>query len=237
MTSGSDVVATSLGKVYGRRHALRDASFVLPAGAVTAIVGHNGSGKTTTFNILAGRMRQTSGEVRFGERDLSNQERGEWVGYLAHQSYVYGALTARENLALVAGLYRKVNVAFDAILERVSLAKHADRPARAFSRGMVQRLALARLLVADPHVWLLDEPASGLDSAGRAWLEAEIRALAGAGKVVALSSHSRQMVSDLASHVVVLQNGRVMHHGALDRDGGTDGSATAVQRLFAEYIG
>ena len=231
MSSVQRVDAVKLSKTYGRRHALRAADFTLVAGQVTAIIGQNGAGKSTTFNLLSRRISPTSGDVHFDGRPAGDgPERRRVCGYLSHASYLYGALSARENLSIVAGLYRVSEAPMKDILARIGLEKHADRPVRTFSRGMTQRLALGRLLLADPDVWLLDEPASGLDEGGRRWLEGEIRALARAGKVVALSSHSRQMVSELSSHVVVLAQGRVVYAGPVD------GAAT-VERLFTEHIG
>lgn len=225
------VDAVRLTKTYGRRYALRHADFSLEAGVVTALIGQNGAGKSTAFNLLSRRISPTSGDVRFDGAVVDDSpERRRACGYLSHASFLYGTLTARENLSLVAGLYRLAGAPIGGVLARVGLSRHADRQVRTFSRGMTQRLALGRLLLVDPDVWLLDEPASGLDEGGRRWLEGEIRALAAAGKVVALSSHSRRMVSDLAAQVVVLRDGRVAHAGPV-------APGSQVEALFAEHIG
>lgn len=225
------VEAQDLTRTYGRRYALKKANFTLDAGQITAIIGGNGAGKTTTFNLLARRIRATSGSILFDGAVAGYDEAyRRAVGYLSHASFLYGALTARENLDLVCGLYNVSTDGVTPILERVGLSKAANRSAREFSRGMVQRLALGRLLITDPAVWLLDEPASGLDEPGRRWLASEIRAAAARQKVVALSSHSRELVGELAQHAVVLSRGRVVHTGPV-------ADKAEVARLFGEVMG
>ena len=230
MSGVGTVAAVGLSKAYGRRYALRKASFELRAGEITAVIGQNGAGKSTTFHLLAGRMAPTSGQVQFDGRVAGREEwRRRACGYVSHASFLYGTLTARENLVLLNQLYG-LEGGVDSVLEQVGLDRASDRLAREFSRGMVQRLALGRLLLTQPSVWLLDEPASGLDEAGRRWLVGEVRRAAADGRVVALSSHSRAMVGELATQAVVLRRGRLEHTGPVS---GPD----EVDRLFREYIG
>ena len=225
------VDAVELTRAWGRRYGLKKATFGLEAGTITAVIGPNGAGKSTTFNLLARRVAPTSGEVRFdGALATHARAHRRACGYLSHASFLYGDLTARENLELVAGLYRMPTSGVPGVLERIDLVRAADRCVRIFSRGMVQRLALGRLLLVDPDVWLLDEPASGLDEAGRRWLMAELGALRDSGKIIALSSHSRHLVSALATHVVVLVRGRVVYSGPVQGE-------THIQELFAEHMG
>ena len=229
----STVEAVELTRAYGRSYALRKASFTLESGTVTAIIGGNGAGKTTTFNLLAGRLAPSSGQVLFDGEDLEiDAPRLRLCGYLSHASFLYGDLTAQENLALMAGLYG-LNMADSvqrSLLERVGLKRAMHRPIRQFSRGMTQRLALARLLLVDPAVWLLDEPASGLDEAGRRWLSGEVEELRQRERTVAIASHSRQLIGGLATHAIVLQKGRVVFTGRVQ-------GPTHIDELFAEYIG
>ncbi len=233
--AAGNVQVHGLARTFGRRPVLRDATFTLPRGAVTAIIGQNGAGKSTTFNVLSGRIPPTAGRVHYAGTETTERDRGRSFGYVAHASFLYGALTARENLTLVAALHGRPTDGLPEILERIGLTRAADRAVRTYSRGMTQRLAIGRLLVFDPPVWLLDEPASGLDAKGRTWLEAEIRGLVSAGKVVALSSHSRDLVAELARHVVVLAGGRIAHTGPLPEDRAA--AAAEVERLFSEHIG
>jgi ABC-type multidrug transport system ATPase subunit len=135
-------------------------------------------------------------------------------------------------LELVSGLYglRVDQEGLLQALDRVGLARSKDRIVRQFSRGMTQRLALARLMLVDPAVWLLDEPASGLDDVGRDWLQDEITQLKARGRIIAIASHSRHLVGSLATHAVVLRKGRVAYAGAVE-------DSAHVDRLFAESIG
>jgi ABC-type multidrug transport system ATPase subunit len=209
------VQAVDLTRIYGRGYALRKANFELAQGTLTAIVGANGAGKSTAFNILSGRIKASSGEVRFnGQTAAFDASQRAQCGFLSHASYLYGGLTAAENLQLVARLFRRDDANVAGVLDQVGLARHSRRQASCFSRGMIQRLALGRLLLQDPQVWLLDEPASGLDEAGRQWLAETIRGLAQEGRVIAFSTHHRQFAAELATHAVVLSRGRVVHAGA-----------------------
>jgi len=226
------VQAVSLSRRYGLRYALRDASFDLPAGEITAVIGGNGAGKTTAFNLLAGLIKPTSGsfEVRLAPPNSEGSAPTVKCGYLSHDSFLYGALTAVENLALVARLHGVDQTLVLPVLERVGLQKRGNARVSTFSRGMVQRLALGRLLLIQPAVWLLDEPATGLDEAGRKWLAREVTALAENGKVVAFASHHRDLVGQLATHAVVLAQGRIVHSAKVE-------SADEIRELFREHIG
>jgi heme exporter protein A len=227
----SRVDAVALTRTYGRRYALRKATFTLTSGAITAIIGRNGAGKTTAFNLLARRVSPSSGSVQFdGTPASSSEEHRRRVGFLSHSSFLYADLTARENLEVVRGLYGLEMSDFTPLLGRVGLGRAMDRPVRQFSRGMVQRLALGRILLTDPDVWLLDEPASGLDEAGRRWLQSELVSAREAGKVVALSSHSRALVASVATDVVVLEKGRVAHSAAV-------AGPEEMDALFEEHVG
>lgn len=226
------VEAVALSRRYGMRYALRDASFQLPAGEITAVIGGNGAGKTTVFNILAGLAKPTSGSfhVRLDETKAATSRSSVLCGYLSHDSFLYGALTAIENLELVAKLHSVDDALVRPVLERVGLQKRGNARVSTFSRGMVQRLALGRLLLIQPGVWLLDEPATGLDEAGRKWLANEAVALAESGNVVAFASHHRDLVAQLATYAVVLSQGRVAHASKIE-------SPSEIMTLFREHIG
>ena len=230
MTGLQRVDAVDLTRVWGRRFALRNATFSLGTGSVTALIGGNGAGKSTTFNLLAQRLAPTRGHVLFdGQPAGRSQAERRMCGYLSHKSFLYSDLTAVENLALTAGLYRLEASEPAPLLKRVGLARHGDRLVREYSRGMVQRLALARLLLVDPCLWLLDEPATGLDQSGRSWLVEELASLREEGKIIALSSHSRPFLRSVATHAVVLKRGLVVASGAVE-------SPEAVDALFEEHV-
>jgi heme exporter protein A len=168
--SRSSVEARELGKIFGRTAALREVNLRVGPGEAAIIVGHNGSGKSTLVRVLAGLSSVSTGEaLLFGQpaRKLQAHYRRR-VGLITHQSFLYPRLTARENLEFYANLYRlehntrRVNK----FLERVGLTSVADERVSSFSRGMEQRLALARATIAAPDVLLMDEPFAALDAAG-----------------------------------------------------------------------
>ena len=196
------IAGQGLSKSYGRRFALRDVNFHVAAGRALALVGHNGAGKSTLFQLIAGRTTPTAGTLDFGGATPGT------IGYVGHASFLYGALTARENLELVAKLHRRDPAAAPATLDRVGLGRFGDRVARELSRGMTQRLSIARLLIQDAQLWLLDEPASGLDEAGRRWLETEMIAARDRGCLLVVSSHHRDLLLATATDLLVLNRGR-----------------------------
>jgi heme exporter protein A len=204
-----------VGKIYGGRRALADVNARFEPGRVAAVLGPNGAGKTTLLGILATLLSPSSGEVRWGDALLG---RGSplraRIGYVGHDPGLYGDLTAPENLTLFASLYgcdsRPERV--ETLLARVGLADAArDAPVRTFSRGMLQRLSLARALAPDPDLLLFDEPSSALDPAGVAWLAAELAAERAAGRIVVLVTHDLEAAAGVADQVVILRRGRVVH--------------------------
>jgi heme exporter protein A len=204
---------SKVGKIYGGRRALRDVSASFEPGRIAAVLGPNGAGKSTLLGILSTLIAPSAGEVRWGDARLG---RGSplraRIGYVGHEPGVYGDLTATENLTLFASLYGLGEPAgrAAALLGRVGLAEAAvDAPARTFSRGMLQRLALARALVHDPALLLFDEPAAALDPAGADWLATELAAERAAGRVVVLVTHDLTAAA-VADQVVILRRGRVV---------------------------
>lgn len=211
------LVCEALGRTFGRRHALRGVSFEARAGQVFALVGHNGAGKSTLLQVLSTRLAASQGRALLDGQPLAPgcAERVR-LGYVSHQSFLYGALSAAENLALSARLYGRDDDRVEPALERVGLLRFKERLARELSRGMTQRLMIARLLVQDASVWLLDEPTTGLDAAGLLWLEGEVKAAAAAGKLVLMSSHDRSFLTATATHALRLRAGRVTDCGAFE---------------------
>ena len=207
------VAVEHLTKRYRGVAALDDVTFGVLPGTVTAFLGPNGSGKTTTLRILLGLVAATSGEARiFGKRyaDLVAPARrvGAVLDVAAHPSR-----TARNHLrglALPSGVSRD---RVDALLDAVDLTDAADRSTGDFSLGMRQRLALAGALLGDPELLVLDEPANGLDPDGIRWLREFLRAWADDGRAALLSSHVLAEVAQVADHVVIIDRGRVLLDG------------------------
>jgi heme exporter protein A len=207
------LILTKVKKVFGRSAALVNVSCRIEAGRVTLIMGPNGAGKSTLLSILATLARPTSGEVRYGPHDhrfVSEQLRGR-IGLLGHAPGLYRRMTCRENLLFFARMHGRPDPAALAQrwLERVGMAEAADRPVRELSRGMAQRVGLARALLHDPDLLLLDEPHTGLDAEASRLLGAELARTSAEGKIVVVVSHDARALDGLCGHLIVVRRGRV----------------------------
>ena len=207
------IAARGLEKRFGPVAALRGIDLDVPVASTLAVLGPNGAGKSTLLRLVAGLARPTAGTLRVGPPgDDRRRTRGR-VGYLAHSSFLYPALTARENLIFAARLYGVPDAGRRAaeLLEAQGLAAAADRPAGSFSRGMAQRLAILRGLIHDPSIVLLDEPYTGLDRAAAHALTERLHELRAAGRTLVLVTHELSRACELADRAVVLARGRVVH--------------------------
>ena len=194
MTEPSAAIVTeSVSRRFGRQWAVRKVSVRLEAGALHVVIGHNGAGKSTLLGLLAGAMRPTEGQVRVlgSTIEEGGAELRRRVAWLPHKPFVYPDLTGREALCFAAGLYGQhlTPEAQDGLLERVQLASSGHRKVRTYSRGMTQRLALAAVLAQRADVWLLDEPATGLDVAGRTMLLEVLTEAKEAGACLVVVTH------------------------------------------------
>ncbi|MGD0838714.1 MAG: heme ABC exporter ATP-binding protein CcmA [Polyangia bacterium] len=224
-----------VGKSFGRRRALVDVSLSFGAGEVTALLGPNGAGKTSLLGILSTLVKPTRGEVLLEQQAQSQRPAREAIGYVGHEPGVYPDLSARQNLRLFAALYDiadgEAKVA--AMLERVGLGEvQAELPARAFSRGMLQRLALARALLPAPQILLFDEPSSALDPEGVDWLTDELARERQAGRLVVIATHDLEAAARVSSHIVVLHRGRV----AAERTEPNGFSAAQVRAIYQDAL-
>jgi heme exporter protein A len=205
--------ARGLSRDYGGRPVLRGVDVSLAAGETVALLGPNGAGKSTLLRILALLLRPRAGEIAVDGCDARARRADALrrVGYLGHESGCYPDLTARENLEFYAELFGITDRGrVDELLEWTGLADAAERPLRACSRGMVQRVGLARALLHRPPVVLLDEPFTGLDPAASDALDERLRAIGAAGGAVLAAVHDVGHAAALATRVLVLHLGRVV---------------------------
>jgi len=212
----------ALERNFGHVRALRGVSFALGAGDSLAVFGPNGAGKTTLLRILAGLLRPQRGEVLLDGTPLARSDAAHRrrVGLIAHYSLLYDGLSAAENLAFYARLYGVPDrdAAVRRALEGVALADRADDLAGTFSRGMVQRLAIARALLHEPSIVLLDEPFSGLDQRAAATLRDLLMRLRGERRTMVLVTHNLDEGLELATHVAIQVAGRFAECAPVDGD-------------------
>ena len=204
------IVVESVTRMFGAVAALRGVSLELRAGEITTLEGSNGAGKSTLLSVLATVLRPTLGRVVYeplGE-DLG-AVRPE-LGWVAHESMCDRELTGRENVELAARIYgADVSTAWARACERVQAQAFGDRPIGRLSRGQRQRIALARALVHDPSVLLLDEPWAGLDATSSSLLERTLIAERERGALIVVSSHAPEQAERLGARRVQLVNGRL----------------------------
>jgi heme exporter protein A len=222
MSGDALIVMQGLIKQYGVIPALRGIDLAIGRGDCVALLAANGGGKSTLIRLIAGLSKPTSGTLRVGGWDMPGEAarvRAQ-IGLVAHRTLIYETLTARENLRFFARLYAvpDAEARITALLARVGLAKRADFPARAYSRGMQQRLAIARALLHDPAVLLLDEPYTGLDVSAAELLDAIVAEARGAGTTVLLTTHDLDRAARLAGRAVILAKGRVGFDDAMPAD-------------------
>ncbi|AOX45352.1 ABC transporter ATP-binding protein [Microbacterium sp. BH-3-3-3] len=214
MEAGIEVAGVR--RSFGSVHAVRQVTFTAAPGRVTGLVGPNGSGKTTLMLMLASLLRPDDGELRIGGIDPVADPAGvrRVLGWMPDSLGAWPSLTAREVLVATAQLYDLSRDAArsraDELLELVDLTALAAAPARVLSRGQKQRLALARALVHDPRVLLLDEPASGLDPQARIALRVLLRRLAAEGRTILMSSHVLSELEEVVDDAVFLVDGRTV---------------------------
>jgi heme exporter protein A len=202
-------------KSYGLKPALRGIDLRVEEGERMALLGANGAGKTTLLRILAGLAKPGAGTARIAGLDLlrDTQEVRSLVGFVAHQPYLYEELTALENLRFFGRMYgvkgHKERAA--ELLTSVGLAKRANERASALSRGQLQRLALARALLHEPRLLLLDEPETGLDEDGIALLETLMHTHIANGGTILLTTHSLERALQWSDRIGLLSNGRLVY--------------------------
>lgn len=211
-------------KAFGVLPAVRKLDLAIDRGEFVALLGPNGSGKSTLIRLLAGLSRPTAGEIIIGGWSIPREAGAvrSQIGLVSHKPLLYENLTARENLEFFGRLYHlpggDSRARIDELLDRVGLAKRASDLVRGFSRGMQQRLSIARALLHDPDVLLLDEPYSGLDQDASALLDDLLRVAHAEGRTILMTTHLLDRAARLSNRAVILARGSVVHDGATNPD-------------------
>jgi len=225
----SAAIATrGLRREFAETVAVRDLDLEIEKGSITALVGPNGAGKTTLLRLISGLLEPTSGSVAVEgfEMEKAPREARARLGFLPDHFGIYEDLTPRQFLRYFARAYRWPRLSVESriveVLEDVGLSEKIDEPAEGLSRGMKQRLGLARTILHEPPLLLLDEPASGLDPGSRQDLQNLLRRYAARGGTILVSSHILAELEEYCTHVAILDRGRLVHHGSI--------AAAATQR-------
>lgn len=221
-SAGTGVSAQGLARSFGAVHAVRGIDLQAPAGQVTALVGPNGAGKTTVMLVLATLLVPDAGQVQVAGHDPTTEPDAvrARMGWSPDVFGLYDQLTCREYLVFAGQAYRltraQAGARAEVLLQEARLSEFADRPVHVLSRGQKQRLGLARAIVHEPEVLILDEPAAGLDPRSRVELRDRLRGLARGGAAVIVSSHLLGDLEELADRVVFVDRGQTVGQHRLD---------------------
>ena len=204
----------SLSKSFGMKPVLRSIDLSVAHGEFVVLLGPNGAGKTTLLRILATLSRPSTGEVKVGRLNLATHAHAarKLLGVVSHHPLLYGELTAEENLRFYARMYglAATETRISTVLVQVSLAQRKHDLVRTFSRGMQQRLAIARATLHQPQVMLLDEPHTGLDQDAATMLDDVLRSVAATGRTVLMSTHDLARGLALSDRVAILRRGKIV---------------------------
>jgi ABC-2 type transport system ATP-binding protein len=224
---------------YGDVCAVNDLEMKIGPGEVFGLIGPNGSGKTTTMKVLAGLLMPTYGDVQIDGIDIREHPQiiSQKLGYMPDFPPLYEDLLVWEFLDLFAASYfipkSRRRAEIDRRLEEVGLMEKRDRFTKELSRGMRQRLMLAKTMLPEPKVLLLDEPASGMDPHGRALMKQVIRDFAAAGGCVLISSHILSEMDEFCSTIGIMQRGKMVISGSMDH---IAASVTGQSQLVVELV-
>jgi heme exporter protein A len=207
-----------LSKAFGHQVALRGVDLSVAEGEFLTLFGPNGAGKTTLIRIVASLTRPTAGSIRVRGEDLNKKATvlRRHIGLISHNPLLYGDLTPDENLRFFAWMYdlADAGVRINAVLEQVGLTARRHDPVRTFSRGMVQRLTIARAILHDPAIMLLDEPYTGLDLQAADMLRAVLQELAASNRTVILTTHNLEQGLEMCDRATILNRGKVAWEGS-----------------------
>lgn len=206
------IAARGLTKKYGRLTAVDRVSFSVKKGEIFGFVGLNGAGKTTTIRMLLGLVKATAGSSYLAGRRVGGQAAIDWnrVGYMVEAPHAYPELTVAENLDVFCRLRGLAPSRAGKIMEHLDLAPYAQRKAGRLSLGNAQRLGMAKALMHEPQILILDEPSNGLDPAGIRDMRQLLKQMAAAGVAILISSHKLDELARLATHIGIIHRGRLI---------------------------
>jgi heme exporter protein A len=204
-------------KSFGHQTALRGVDLEVAEGEFLTLFGPNGAGKTTLIRCVSSLTRPSAGTVRLRGQDLSKAATSlrRHIGLISHNPLLYGDLTAEENLRFFARMYdlADAEARIDAALQQVGLLARRRDPVRDYSRGMVQRLAIARAILHDPSIMLLDEPYTGLDLQAADMLRSVLQDLAASNRTVILTTHNLEQGLEMCDRAAILHRGKIAWQG------------------------
>lgn len=223
------LAVSDVSKDFGRIIALRDVSFSVQAGEFVSILGRNGAGKTTLLNIISGISRPSSGSVQLFGTNPNDQVNKAKLAVISHEMFLYGNLTAIENLEYYSSIYHvpDAQARIDAVLQDVELKHRRFDLVATYSRGMTQRLTIARALLHEPLLLLLDEPFTGLDQHAIGMLIALLKKQHEMGRTILLTTHDLHTATELSNRYLVLSRHKVVKDGLM-----SDTNADAIRETY-----
>jgi heme exporter protein A len=223
-------------KSFGSVAALRDVNLRVPYLDSATLLGPNGAGKSTLIRALATLIHPSSGHVWVDGLDVQTwgAEVRRRIGFTAHQTLLYGDLSARQNLRFYGRMYGVdgLKSRIRELIKRIELTERQDDPVRTLSQGMQQRLAIARCLLHDPRILLLDEPYAGLDQRAARILTSLMRELVAEGRTLLMTTHDLQCATEVSQHVFILFAGQIIHEAPV-----TGLSAEDLRQIYQQHVG
>lgn len=234
-TDGNAIEVKRLTKTYGEQYALRGIDLSVKWGDFLAIFGPNGAGKTTLLKVLATIAKPSSGDVSVAGFDLSEDgvKVRQLIGVVSHQTLLYDDLSAYENLRFYGKMYEVSDLKnrISQLVAQVGLESRLHDPVRTLSRGMQQRLAIARALIHDPPILILDEPGTGLDQHASAMLANVIATTLTGQRTVIMTTHSLEQGAALGNRIMIMANGKIVYEESKPSD------ITSLREIYYQHTG
>ena len=235
------VVADALGKIYTGDYAVKDLDFTVGEGEIFGFLGPNGAGKTTTLRMICGVLDPTEGKCTVKGLDTVGDKIKvkEITGYLPEEDFLYGEMTVRDHLHYIAELYgmKDIGEKIHQTLKTVDMTPHIDDVIKTLSKGQRRRVAIAKTIIHDPELVLLDEVTSGLDPVYARKMTELVKTLHGEGKTIVLSTHLLDEATELCDRILIINKGSIMACNTIDgilKETGTENLQQAFFKLIGE---